>query len=74
MAFENQEVSLHAVVDFRDDDGTWIQNTTVGRIFFNEILPQEVRFINELLGKKHIEKLVSKSYQVTETINGRFPR
>ena len=50
MAFENQEVSLHAVVDFRDDDGTWIQNTTVGRIFFNEILPQEVRFINELFG------------------------
>ena len=37
----------------------------LGRIFFNEILPQEVRFINELLGKKHIEKLVSKSYQVT---------
>ena len=33
MAFENQEVSLHAVVDFRDDDGTWIQNTTVGTNF-----------------------------------------
>ena len=50
MAFENQEVSLHAVVDFRHDDGTWLQDTTVGRIFFNEILPQEVRFINELFG------------------------
>ncbi len=65
MAFENNQVSLHAIVDFRDEDGEWIKDTTVGRIFFNEILPKEVRFVNELLGKKHIEKLVSKSYQVT---------
>jgi len=65
LAFENKEVALHAIVDFRDDDETWIKNTTVGRIFFNQILPQEVRFINKLLGKKDIETLVSKSYQIT---------
>ena len=65
LAFENAQVALHAVVDFRDDDGTWIKDTTVGRIFFNEILPHEVRFINKLLSKKDIEKLVSKSYQIT---------
>ena len=65
LAFANNEVDLHAIVDFRDDDGTWIKKTTVGRIFFNEILPQEVRFVNQLLGKKHIEGIISKSYQIT---------
>ena len=65
LAYENKEVSLHAIVNFRDDDGTWVKDTTVGRIFFNEILPQEVRFVNRLLGKKDIEALVSRAYHVT---------
>ena len=65
LAYANNAISLHAIVDFRDDDGTWIKDTTLGRIFFNEILPQEVRFVNKLLSKKDIEELVSKSYLIT---------
>ena len=65
LAYINKDVSLHAMVDFRDENGTWIKNTTVGRIFFNQILPKEVRFINKNLGKKDIENLVSTSYHIT---------
>ena len=61
LAFENKLVSLHAKVDFRSDDG-WIKDTTIGRILFNEIIPSEISFINELLDKRKIEKLVSMCY------------
>ena len=62
IAYENNVVSLHAEVKFRRVDGSVVDNTTVGRIFFNEILPEDLRFINRILGKKALEALVSKSY------------
>ncbi len=61
LAYENKLVSLHAKVDFRSDDG-WIKGTTIGRILFNEIIPNEIPFLNELLDKRKIEKLVSMCY------------
>ena len=62
LAYENNIVSLHATVNFRDSNGEIVNDTTVGRIFFNEILPDKLRFINNILGKKALENLVSKSY------------
>jgi len=64
LAFDNNYMNLHTIVNFFYE-GKWIKNTTIGRILFNQILPSEVRFVNEKLDKKKIEKLVSKSYEIT---------
>ncbi|MCU0511828.1 MAG: DNA-directed RNA polymerase subunit beta' [Anaerolineae bacterium] len=37
--------------------------TTVGRALFNRILPDEIRFVQETLDKKGLQKLVSRCYQ-----------
>ena len=37
-------------------------DTTVGRVLFNEILPAEVRFVNDTLDKKRLKELVADVY------------
>ncbi|TVR20085.1 MAG: DNA-directed RNA polymerase subunit beta' [Anaerolineaceae bacterium] len=37
--------------------------TTVGRAMFNRILPDELRFVQETMDKKNLQKLVARSYQ-----------
>ncbi|CAG0999525.1 DNA-directed RNA polymerase subunit beta' [Anaerolineae bacterium] len=37
--------------------------TTVGRALFNRILPDELRFVQDTMGKKQLQNLVAKSYQ-----------
>src|SRR5581483_9075444 len=37
--------------------------TTIGRAIFNRILPDEMRFVQETLGKTQLQNLVAKSYQ-----------
>ncbi len=37
--------------------------TTVGRAIFNQILPDEMRFVQETLGKKGLQELVARCYQ-----------
>jgi DNA-directed RNA polymerase beta' subunit len=36
--------------------------TTVGRIYFNEILAPELRFVNQLMTSKNLSKLVTRSF------------
>ncbi|MFN3821071.1 MAG: DNA-directed RNA polymerase subunit beta', partial [bacterium] len=59
LAYENGTISLHSPVKVRIN-GELIE-TTVGRIFFNQILPEPMRhrkFYNELLTKKRLEEIV----------------
>ena len=37
---------------------------TVGRAIFNRILPDEMRFVQETLGKKGLQELVARCYQI----------
>ncbi|MBZ0296055.1 MAG: DNA-directed RNA polymerase subunit beta', partial [Anaerolineae bacterium] len=37
--------------------------TTVGRAIFNRILPDEMRFVQETMGKKSLQNLVARCYQ-----------
>ncbi len=37
--------------------------TTVGRAIFNRILPDEMRYVQETMGKKQLQDLVAKCYQ-----------
>jgi len=41
-----------------------ILDTTVGRALFNRVLPEEMRYVNEMLDKGGLQKLVGKCYQV----------
>jgi DNA-directed RNA polymerase subunit beta' len=59
-AFEAGELDLHAKINMRWKDKR-IQTTT-GRVLFNMIVPEPLRFINEVLEKKALEKLVSECF------------
>lgn len=54
-------VGLHAKINFRLN-GQKIE-TTIGRIIFNDILPEEIPFVNEKLDKKKIGELISNSFK-----------
>src|SRR5581483_10633897 len=38
--------------------------TTVGRVLFNEILPDEMPFVNDVQDKKRLKELVARVYQI----------
>jgi DNA-directed RNA polymerase subunit beta' len=46
-----------------NDDEHWFE-TSPGRVLFNSILPEKLRFINKQLGKKAIGKLIDDAYDV----------
>ena len=64
LAYENKAVGLHAIVDVKDR-GIWVKKTTVGRIIFNSILPEEVSFVNKIVGKKELTKVVNDAYLIS---------
>ena len=64
LAFENKAVGLHAVVDVRHN-GKWIKKTTVGRVIFNSILPDDVEYVNDIINKKKLTKVVNNAYLIS---------
>ncbi len=61
VAFDNHDVGLFDEVD-------WLHNgkkihTTVGRIFLNEILPEGLRIVNEVLDKKKTVNLIGRCFK-----------
>ena len=62
LALENGVVDIHALIKLRLEDGKVIE-TTPGRVLLNSILPEDFPFLNEVLDKKGISKLVSKAYE-----------
>ena len=63
LAYENKAVDLHANVHLKHND-TWNKNTTVGRVIFNSILPDEIGFINDIINKKRLTKAVNEAYMI----------
>tara|TARA_Y100000031_G_scaffold80607_1_gene88947 strand:+ start:3167 stop:7414 length:4248 start_codon:yes stop_codon:yes gene_type:complete len=63
LAYENKAVDLHANVHLKHNN-TWHKNTTVGRVIFNSILPDEIGFINEIINKKRLTKVVNEVYMI----------
>ena len=61
LAYENKAVGLHSIVDVRHN-GRWVKKTTVGRIIFNSILPDDVDYVNDIIGKKLLTKIVNNAY------------
>ncbi|MCK7528099.1 MAG: hypothetical protein MZV64_66225 [Ignavibacteriales bacterium] len=52
IAYDNRVVGLHAKIKVRID-GEMIETTT-GRVIFNQIVPKEMGYINQLLNQKSI--------------------
>ncbi|MFA5566004.1 MAG: DNA-directed RNA polymerase subunit beta' [Acidimicrobiia bacterium] len=67
-AYEAGEITLHAEIEWRDrrhapidEDGRVIgMKTTPGRVFFNEALPEDFGFVNEVVKKRHIGEIVDR--------------
>jgi DNA-directed RNA polymerase subunit beta' len=64
IAYNEKRVDLHAWVKVRlevKENGQFVQKlieTTVGRILFNQVVPKEVGYINELLTKKSLRDII----------------
>jgi DNA-directed RNA polymerase subunit beta' len=75
IAFNEGSADLHAEIKVRycDPDGTGdrsiykIIDTTVGRVIFNQVVPQEFGYINEVLTKKSLRDIIGNVLKVTGT-------
>lgn len=73
IAYNEKKVDLHAwikvKVNVKQSDGT-IKNelleTTVGRVLFNEVVPSEYGFINQLLTKKSLRDIIGDIFKHTD--------
>lgn len=61
-AYDNKVVNLQTNIKYRFN-GKKI-DTTVGRAIFNNIVPTELGYINELVNKKRIIQIISDSYRI----------
>jgi DNA-directed RNA polymerase subunit beta' len=60
-AYESKAVDLHAWIRVRRNGELF--ETTVGRLIFNQVIPQELGYINEIVGKKTLASIVGKCYR-----------
>ena len=89
LAYDNKEITLHAPIKVRrsiminGEEQIGITDATVGRIIYNEIIPQDLGFVNRnkeenkfkyevdfLVGKKELGKIIKKcinTHGATET-------
>ncbi|MBC8265534.1 MAG: DNA-directed RNA polymerase subunit beta' [Flavobacteriales bacterium] len=61
IAYNEQIIALHAMIKLsvNDTNGkSTIIETSVGRVLFNEFVPEEIGFINELLTKKALRTII----------------
>ncbi|MFP4227971.1 MAG: DNA-directed RNA polymerase subunit beta' [Salinivenus sp.] len=59
-AYDQNRLALHAKIKLRDPDGSGeILNTTVGRVIFNETLPDGMEYVNEVLSTKNIRTVIA---------------
>jgi DNA-directed RNA polymerase subunit beta' len=72
IAYNEGVVDLHAIVKVKiqdvDENGEMFKHiieTTVGRIIFNQSVPKQVGYINELLTKKSLRTIISDIYKKT---------
>jgi len=61
-AFDQGVVDVHAKITVRLNSGEVIE-TTVGRVLFNEIVPEEAGFINEVLTKKNLRPIILRVFK-----------
>lgn len=72
IAYNENVIDLHAIVKVKvedvDENGDMFKHiieTSVGRIIFNQVVPKEVGYINQLLTKKSLRTIISDIYKKT---------
>ncbi|MFO7275310.1 MAG: DNA-directed RNA polymerase subunit beta', partial [Bacillota bacterium] len=65
LAYQLKQVEVHARIKVRVEtpEGRKLLDTTVGRVIFNERIPFELRFINEVVDKKKLGDIVAQSFR-----------
>ena len=66
VALNERAIALHAKIKVRlpkdksnPEAGTQMVETTAGRIIVNQFVPQEVPYVNDVLGKKALRKIIT---------------
>jgi DNA-directed RNA polymerase subunit beta' len=57
-------VDLRAEIEVKDKQTNQKLKTSVGRIIFNDILPQALRFLNKEAGKSDLKQIVAECYKL----------
>jgi len=67
IAYNEGKVDMHAIIKVRWTDmneNASLIETTVGRIMFNRVVPEEVGYINELLSRKSLRDIIGTVIEV----------
>ncbi len=79
IAFNEGAVDLNAKIKVKTKDlengeiVTKLIDTTVGRVLFNEVVPEEAGYINEVLNKKSLRDIIGNVLRVTDVpTTGKF--
>ena len=66
VAYNEKAIEMHAKINVRipadkndPSKGTQMVETTAGRIIVNQYVPEEVPYVNEVLGKKSLRKIIT---------------
>ncbi|WP_313533643.1 DNA-directed RNA polymerase subunit beta', partial [Sphingobacterium athyrii] len=72
IALNEKQIDLHAWIKVktkvRQKDGSIVDTlleTTVGRVIFNQVVPEEMGFVNELLTKKSLRNIIGEIVKTT---------
>ena len=63
LAFQDQQIHKHAKCKLRLANHEIVE-TTMGRILFNEELPKGFRYVNEIVNKGRLSKIIAECYNV----------
>jgi DNA-directed RNA polymerase subunit beta' len=73
IAYNEKRVDLHAIIKVRmklkteDGEISRIEETTVGRVLFNQVVPEEYGYINQVLTKKALRDIIGDILKKTGT-------
>ncbi len=73
IAYNEGKIDLHAIIKVKVNDridGEFVNHiveTTVGRVIFNEFVPEEVGYINEILTKKSLRDIIGRVLKLAGT-------
>ncbi|WP_346861509.1 DNA-directed RNA polymerase subunit beta' [uncultured Draconibacterium sp.] len=66
IAYEEKAIDLHAIIKVKvqdiDENGKYFKHiieTTVGRVLFNEYVPEQAGYINQILTKKSLRTIIT---------------
>jgi len=63
LAWENKKIGLHSIVHVRHNK-IWHKNTTVGRILFNSILPEEMDYKDLTISKSALGDIINQCFLI----------